>query len=211
MQPHNDRRSSGYGEFPQLRTYSSLANRLTTGYDAGPHHNRYANGNGSGYYGGHARAESMAGGSRRLPPNRMASEPMMYGGQRQYPQHGYQPSHDTGSDSTGPWANSTDPSSENSSIDRIAPPTKQYGENGYQQNGHTQNGYGPNGFQGSIPEEGGYPMRSGAPPVQAPERRPIPLGNSGDAPPPPGQLPSTRRPEQEKRKSWLSRRFSKKN
>jgi len=195
MQQYNDRRNSGYG------------------YDAGPNQNRYANGNGNGngggYYGGQ-RAESMAGGPRRHPNNRMGSESTMYG-QRPYPQHAHQLSQDTGSDSTGPWANSTDPSSENSSIDRIAPPAKPYGENGYPPNAYG-NGYGPNGFQGPIPEEGGaYNMHGGAPPVQAPERRPIPLGNSGDAPLPPGNLPSTKRPEAEKRKSWLSRRFSKKN
>ncbi|CZT17688.1 uncharacterized protein RCC_03525 [Ramularia collo-cygni] len=192
MHQQNDRRNSAYG------------------YDAAPSHNRYANGNGGGYYGGQ-RPDSMAGGPRRHPNNRMTSDSMMYN-QRPYPHHAQQPSQDTGSDSTGPWANSTDPSSENSSIDRIAPPAKPYGENGYPQNGYAHNGYGPNGFQGPIPEEGGsYPMRGGAPAVQAPERRPIPLGNSGDAPLPSGSLPSTKRPEAEKRKSWLSRRFSKKN
>lgn len=210
MQQYNDRRSSGYGRSSQAGTYSSLADRLAAGYEAGPNHNRYANGNGGGYYGGQ-RAESMVGGPRRHPNNRMVSESMMYGQQRPYPQHAHQLSQDTGSDSTGPWANSTDPSSENSSIDRIAPPAKPYGENGYPPNAYGNNGYSPNGFQGPIPEEGGYPMRGGAPPVQAPERRPIPLGNSGDAPLPPGNLPSTKRPEAEKRKSWLSRRFSKKN
>lgn len=213
QQPY-DRRQSGYGKSPHSRTHSSLANRLAIGYDAGPNQNRYANGNGGGYYGGQ-RAESMVGGGgpRRHPNARMGSESMMYG-QRQYPQHAHQQSQDTGSDSTGPWANSTDPSSENSSIDRIAPPAKPYGENGYPNNAYGQNGFGPgqHGFQGAIPEEGGsYPMRGGAPPVQAPERRPIPLGNSGDAPMPGGSLPSTKRPEAEKRKSWLSRRFSKKN
>lgn len=213
MQQHNDRRNSGYGESSHSRTYSSLTNAFAIGYDAGMNQNRYASGNGGGYYGGQ-RAESMIGGPRRHPNARMSSEPMMYG-QRTHPQHAHQQSQDTGSDSTGPWANSTDPSSENSSIDRIAPPAKPYGENGmngYSPNGYAHNGYGPNGFQGPIPEEGGsYAMHGGAPPVQAPERRPIPLGNSGDTPLPPGHLPSTKRPEQEKRKSWLSRRFSKKN
>lgn len=214
MQQHNDRRNSGYGKFSHSRPYSALANQLAAGYDNGPNQNRYAYGNGGGYYGGQ-RAESISmGGPRRHPNHRMGSDPMMYG-QRPYPQHAHQQSQDAGSDSTGPWANSTDPSSENSSIDRIAPPAKPYGENGYQPNGYAHNGYGPNGHgynQGPIPEEGGYPMRGGAPPVQAPERRPIPLGNSGDAPlPPPGQLPSTKRPEPEKRKSWFGRKFSKKN
>ena len=151
---------------------------------------------------------------------------MMYGGQRPYP-HAYQHSQDTmhtgGSDSTGPWANSTDPSSENSSVERGPTAQKPYGDypqQGYPQNGYPQNGYGHNayqnghghgGFQGGIPEEGGaYHMNGRAPPVQAPMegRRPIPLGNTaGDYV---HNLPSTKRPEPEKRKSWLQRRFSKK-
>lgn len=209
MHNNNDRRNSGYGKFSHSRTHSSFANRMAVGFDNGAAQNRYANGNGGGYYGGQ-RAESMAGGGpRRHPNNRMGSDPMLYG-QRPYPpQHAHHQSMDTGSDSTGPWANSTDPSSENSSVDRI-PVAKPHGENGYSPNGYAHNGYGPNGYQGAIPEEGGYPMRGGAPPVQAPERRPIPLGNSGDAPPP-ANLPSTKRPEQEKRKSWFGRRFSKKD
>ncbi len=81
----------------------------------------------------------------------MQQEPQGYNGQRPYPQHGYHQSHDTvntgytnGSDSTGPWANSTDPSSENSSIDKVKPPM----QDGYNQ-------YGGNGYNGPIMEEQG--------------------------------------------------------
>lgn len=58
---------------------------------------------------------------------RMNSEPMLYGNGKQPANlyvHGYHQSHDTvtsgtGSHQTEPWGNSTDPSSENSSVDRI--------------------------------------------------------------------------------------------
>ncbi|EGP87560.1 unnamed protein product [Zymoseptoria tritici ST99CH_1A5] len=180
------------------------------GYDAGPQQPRQMNG---GYYGEQRPGQYGNGPARRYPTSRMSSEPMTYG-QRPYGQHAYQHSADTmatgGSDSTGQWANSTDPSSENSSIDRAAAAARPYNENGYPQPGYPQNnGYGPNGFQGSIPEDGAYPMRGGPAPNQAPQRRPIALGNSGDAPPP-SSLPSSKRPaEPEKKKGWLSRRFSK--
>jgi hypothetical protein len=133
-----------------------------------------------------------------------------------YPQHGYHQSHDTvGSDSTGPWQNGTDPSSENSSLDRINATTKP------QQDGMHggQNGYG--GYPRAIPEDGQYAPQQqqgyGGGPVQPPggARKPIPLGGGGEsglsaAAPPRSNLPTTARPEPEKKKSWLKRRFSKK-
>jgi hypothetical protein len=54
-----------------------------------------------------------------------------------YPQHGYNDSYDANaqhSDGTGPWANSTDPSSENSSLDRangVPKQTDPYGHDIY--------------------------------------------------------------------------------
>lgn len=213
------RRNSAYGgEFALPGQPQTHANRFRAGYEGPMSPSRYSNGNGGGYYGSQrdSYGPGPSGPPRRYPAQRMASEPMLQGGPRPYP-HGHQASQDTmitgmtnGSDSTGPWANSTDPSSENSSIERGPSAQKPHGEyppNGYGHNGY-QNGYGGGGFEGPIPEEGGaYP---GAPPVQPPygARRPIPLGNttSGAAP----ELPSTKRPEPEKRKSWLKRRFSKK-
>lgn len=209
------RRSSAYGEFTLRNNYNKrqpVANRMSAsiGLDGGPHTNRSANG---GYYGGQ---RGCYGG---CPPRgqyaqRMASEPMMSSGRPYPPQHGHQYSQDTvatgytnGSDSTGPWANETNPSSENSSVER-GPASQKYPEYATN-NGYGPNGYGPGGFQEGIPEEGGaYP--GSAPAVQPPPsaRRPIPLGNSGD---PITQLPSSKRPGPEKRKSWLGRRFSKKN
>ncbi|EME79149.1 uncharacterized protein MYCFIDRAFT_87432 [Pseudocercospora fijiensis CIRAD86] len=209
-------RNSSYGEYTHSFRRMSVANRRMSGFGDGPSpNNRYAygNGGGGGYYGGQRDSHASAGPSARPRYGRgMQSDPMMQA--RPYPpQHGYQHSQDTmntahGSDSTGPWNSGTDPSSENSSID------KNY-QNG-QQNGY-HNGYGANGFSGPIPEEGGaYPVKpgyGGAPAVLPPNaRRPIPLGNSDGMPVMPNSgLPSAKRPEPEKRKSWLKRRFSKKD
>ena len=103
------------------------------------------------------------GGSRRFGP-RNSSDPALYGNhyansahQGAYPTHGHQPSYETvatvsnGSHVTDPWGNSTDPSSENSSIDKVqsAPkpePVDTYGFNGF--------GGSPQ-FQGPILEEHG--------------------------------------------------------
>ncbi len=147
--------------------------------------------------------------------NRMQSDSQIYTGQRPYPQHGYHQSHDTvqtnGSDSTGPWANSTDPSSENSSLDRVNAMNKPHG---------VADPYGQNGFHGPIMEDpaagayGDYPQQ-GAPRDNyrrhntAPGGRPMQL-NGPPAPPAHGQLPSAAKQAPEKRKSWLARRFSKK-
>lgn len=206
-------RSESYGNGNESQYAGS---RRNSGYGIDAYNqNRTMNSNNGGYYGGQ-RPDSYAAGPsgppRRYPASRMNSEPMMYNnGQRPHP-HAHQHSQDTmntgvtnGSDSTGPWANSTDPSSENSSIERGQAP------NGYPHNGYGPNGYGAGGFQNGIPEDGAYPINGGAPPVQPPygARRPIALGNS-DVATPPGNLPSTKRPEPEKRKSWLKRAFSKK-
>lgn len=185
------------------------------GYDNGPSNGRMSQ-NG-GYYGGR-RPDSYADGPAPRPRhgNRMPSDAR---GSAVYPQHGYHQSHDTvgtgmthGSDSTGPWANSTDPSSENSSLDRINATSKPQQES-YGSNGYSSNGYGStNGYPRAIPEDGAYPQQHGGP-VQSPgeARRPIPLGNtSGESAPPRSNLPTTARPEPEKKKSWLKRRFSKK-
>lgn len=206
------RRNSAYGEFTPNSKRRSLANRMSSSGFNAPPQNRHANGNGGGYYGG--RADGYGPGPSKPPfgAPRMQSEPNM---PRPYPpQHGHQQSQDTmatgvthGSDSTGPWASGTDPSSENSSIDKNYPP------NGVNQNGYAPNGYGGPSSSGPIPEDGAYPMKYGGP-VQAPNgaRRPIPLGNTGSSGqiPTAGSLPSQKRAEPEKRKSRLSRMFSKK-
>ncbi|KAF2764769.1 hypothetical protein EJ03DRAFT_15582 [Teratosphaeria nubilosa] len=178
---------------------------------------------GGGYYGNQRPGSSMDANARMRYGNRMQSDGAIGGYGRPYnAQHGYHQSQDTmntggtnGSDSTGPWNSNTDPSSENSSIEQNGNGKQPaYGSNGY-----GQNGYGPNGY-GSPPimeEQGqidyGYGGAVQVPQQQQP-RRPIPLGNTGDAPAPlSGKLPSTARPapEDKKKKGWLKRRFSKGN
>jgi hypothetical protein len=172
-------------------------------------------------------------GLRSNPRNN--SDPMLYGANRLqngYPPHGYQQSYDTmASGSAGyqtePYGNSTDPSSENSSIDRIQPVPKQaeqqqmadnYGLGGfgpnqqYQLGEHGQNQYGRNGNgQGGPPGVRAYEAAQEARPVPPPKgpAAPRPLvqfGNSNGSP----LQKETSKESGGKRKSWLQRRFSKK-
>jgi hypothetical protein len=137
-----------------------------------------------------------------------------------YPQHNYNDSYDTGvnSDGTGPWANSTDPSSENSSIERANGLHRQADPYGYDIN----NG-APIMEEYASDSDGGYGMSWGnnrnghaggnsqAPPVRAP----IKLGG-GDGTmnytSQGGSLPSTARvapSKEEKKKGFFKKRFSK--
>ncbi|KAH0138485.1 hypothetical protein KCU86_g24665, partial [Aureobasidium melanogenum] len=141
-----------------------------------------------------------------------------------YPQHSYNDSYDANaqhSDSTGPWGNSTDPSSENSSLDRANGVPKQTDPYGYDINNgapimeeyasDSDGGYGMsygrrNGAQGGNPEASG---RSQAPPVRAPIKlggADGPLASQG------GSLPPATRPvaaKEEKKKGFFKKRFSK--
>ena len=176
--------------------------------------------------------------SRNIPRN--DSDPALYGqnsNQGVYPTHGYQQSYDTvttasgsGSHGTDQWGNSTDPSSENSSLDRINQVIKPdlgevYGFSGFggapqfqgpilEEHGHGNPAYGEPGYgqssKGMGPASGGHPYRgsNGAPPPVPPHvplkenapRVPIRLGSSS------GNI----RPDVgEKRKSWFKKRFSK--
>ncbi|GAB7334209.1 hypothetical protein MBLNU13_g06264t2 [Cladosporium sp. NU13] len=197
--------------YDQSQQYQSRRNSAY-GYES----NRHSQGN-NGHY-GNRRQDSYNDGQQRM---RYGSRGGSYNnGNGVYPQHGYHQSHDTvtsgqtyGSDSTGPWANGTDPSSENSSLDRINATNTQQ-DNVY----GGQNGYG--GYPRAIPEDGQYNAQhqqgyGGGGPVQPPnsQRKPIALGGGGEsdfAAPPRSNLPSTARPEPEKKKGWLKRRFSKK-
>lgn len=156
---------------------------------------------------------------------RTASEPHYNNGQGVFLGPGNQQSYETvttasGSGSSDPVGYSTDPSSENSSMDRIPPPPQKdlaetYGFNGfggtpqYQPMGVGINEqYGSNGAQR---QGNGY--QSQAPPPlprkesAGPPRVPIKLGaTSGNA----GVLTKDGRPAAgEKRKSWFGKRFSK--
>lgn len=171
--------------------------------------------------------------------NRVASDPALYGQNSHgvYPTHGYQQSYDTvgsasvnGSGATEQWGNSTDPSSENSSIDRVQPPQKpdvgeQYGFNGFggapqfpgpilEEHGADAPAYGQPGYGKTHATPGaGFPYQGNdvapAPPPhsakQTPPRVPIKLG--GSTPPVNGDSSPTS--PGDKRKSWIKRRFSK--
>jgi hypothetical protein len=168
-----------------------------------------------------------AGPSNGYHPNRAryprtAPEPQFNHGQGVYPAPGNQASYETvttasGSGTSGePAGYSTDPSSENSSVDRVAPlppkePVNTYGFNGfgnspqflppgsglneqYRNNGSNGVQRQPNGYQNQAPPP--LPRKESVGP-----RVPTKLGKtSGNA-----QRPLV----QEKRKSWFGKRFSK--
>ena len=171
---------------------------------------------------------------------RINSDPTLYGHNVQggiYPSPGFQQSYDTvasatNSHGTDQWGNSTDPSSENSSIDKIHQTAKPdvgeaYGFNGFggapsiqgpilEEHGQDAPAYGQPGYGKSQKAVGagnpyqGNGVGSGpAPPVPQkgnPPRVPIKLGNSSNAA---TIAASPRSDNTEKRKSWIKRRFSK--
>jgi len=154
---------------------------------------------------------------------RTASEPHFSNGQNVYPVPGNQQSYETVTTASGsgsspdPVGYSTDPSSENSSLDRIAPPPKDhvetYGFNGFgSAPQYLPPGSGINdqfGLNGAQRQGNGY-QHQGPPPLPrkesaGPPRVPIKLGaSSGNV------LSKDSRPATgEKRKSWFGKRFSK--
>lgn len=178
-------------------------------------------------------------GRRYGPGSRANSDPVLYGhGQNTFPPHNYQQPYDTGgstsaneSHGTDQWGNSTDPSSENSSIDRVQQASKPdlgevYGFNGFggapqfqgpilEEHGqgaptYGQPGYGQSqmmsggtyAYQGNGTSKGPPPPTHVSPKEIGP-RVPIKLGNSSIK----GNTPLAGNTE--KRKSWLKRRFSK--
>jgi hypothetical protein len=186
------------------------------------------------YYDNNARPSNGYYPSRARYP-RTASEPQFNSGTGIYPVDGNQQSYETvttasGSGSSGdPLGYSTDPSSDNSSLDRVqppAPPEHNYslGFNGSHGYGGTQNNqvfnYASNGYGGYAAKQadmpmmsGGYQGQNGVPPVpprkdivQGPPRVPIKLGSSGNGGPTTYETP--RPGAGEKRKSWFGKRFS---
>ena len=180
------------------------------------------------------------GPGRRLAP-RFNSEPILYHNNPPdppeiYPSHDLTNSYDTvgssgyGSHGTDQWGNSTDPSSENSSIDRVQPPPKQdlaeaYGFSGFgggpqlqgpilEELGHGAPAYGQPGYgQEHTNARGGHPYQGSeappsvpphVPPKEIPPRGPIKLGKASPTQTAGGDVA-------EKRKSWIKRRFSKSN
>jgi hypothetical protein len=167
--------------------------------------------------------DNGAGPSNGYHPNRAryprtASE-LHFNGGGVYPPNGNPQSYETvttGSGSSDPAGYSTDPSSENSSVDRVAPlppkePAETYGFTGFGNNPQ----YLPPGSGlveqynngGPVQQGNGY-QNQGPPPLPRKEsapRVPIKLGaTSGNA------QPTAQRPGAgEKRRSWFGKRFSK--
>ncbi|KAJ9624961.1 hypothetical protein H2203_004912 [Taxawa tesnikishii (nom. ined.)] len=194
----HSRRSSYYGGGYNHSTYQSTTEVLRApGYDSGSQvGGYYANRRPDSYYDNSSPIPS-APPTRNRYGQRVTSDTLPRSASQMgsrngfYPQHGYQQSHDTvytnGSDSTGPWANSTDPtSSENSSIDkmhangkRVSPqPVDNYGYDGY--NGNTiREEYGQDNEAGVYGGPSGYNGVSAVPSHAAPApaaRAPIKLG-----------------------------------
>lgn len=233
------RTESGDGQYNRRSSYYG-GTQITT--DDRPRHAQ------NSYYGGRSQsyrpdsyaprpdsyynAPENAGPGNGYYPNRAryprtASEPHFNNNPGVYPVAGGQKSYETvntasGSGSSGdPTGYSTDPSSENSSVDRIAPlPVKEPGESyGFAGFGGTpqyappgnglQDQYVTNSTNGAQRQGNGY-QSQGPPAVPRKEsasRVPIRLGaSSGNAGPP----SETQRPSAgEKRKSWFGKRFSK--
>jgi len=228
-----NRRSSCYGgtqvtqnerpQFPQNSYYGrSQSYRPESAYM--DRHNGMARPD-SYYNGG---GDNAAGPSNGYHPNRAryprtASEPHFNNGQGGvYPVPGNQPSYETVTTASGsgssadPAGYSTDPSSENSSVDRVAPlPHKEveiYGFNGF---GNTPQ-YAPPGIgldqrqgpTGAARQGNGYQHQGPPPPPSKEDFAPRPsikLGEtSGNVAP-----QSAQQPTNEKRKSWFGRKFGK--
>jgi len=155
---------------------------------------------------------------------RTASEPQFNSGGGVYPVPGGQQSYETVTTASGsgssadPAGYSTDPSSDNSSVDRIhalpKEPVDNYGFNGF---GNTPqyappgSGINENSPNGAQRQGNGY-QNQGPPPVPQKQgtgpRAPIKLGvSTGNASP--DNTDTSTRPTAEKRKSWFGRRFSK--
>lgn len=181
--------------------------------------------------------QSNQGRSGRLG-QRMNTEPGVYGRNNQaiYPSHAHQQSYDTvtsasgtGSHGTDQWGTSTDPSSENSSIDKIqqVPKTdlgEEYGFSGFggapqfqgpilEEHGLGAPTYGQPGYgQSQMSLSNGHPYQgNGGHPIPPPHKEaasqgPIKLGSSSASS---GESTYAQPHSEEKRKSWLKRRFSK--
>ncbi|KAF2739318.1 hypothetical protein EJ04DRAFT_356861 [Polyplosphaeria fusca] len=235
---------------------SGFASRRSS-YYGGHDQNRHSYNGGGGHYGSrqaaaareswHENSYGPPAPRARYSAQRMQSDPgwNRYGnGQGVYPHHGYQQSRDTVNTGASNGSNSeptysTDPSSDNSSIERAPPPPKQQQQPDLgEQYGFAGFGGGPQ-YQGPILEEYGqgmdpgpssggghypqqqYPTYHNIPPP-VPAKKPLPPINtnvmnlnSQPGPPAPASRPNvlSRKStnDEGKRKSWLKRRFSKNN
>lgn len=225
---------------------SGFNSRRSSYYGGGGHYDQGRFSQASGYYGsrqaardswqdGHGMGGPVGGmgGPPRTRYNRMQSDPgwnrYSHGtGNGVYPVNGYQQSRDTvntnGSNGSHSEPYSTEPSSENSSIERSVGGMKpnlgeQYGFNGFGGGPVLEeyhNGMGPGGNGYAVQRPNGT-LNYGAPPVptkQGPPappphaNKPIKLTKSNEAPGSDSR-PPLQRQDTDKRKSWFKRRFSK--
>lgn len=167
--------------------------------------------------------ENSAGPSHGYYPNRAryprtASEPQFNNNHGVYPVPGNQQSYETVTTASGsgsdPIGYSTDPSSENSSVDRIPQqvPQETYGFSGFGATpqfvppGSDLNGQSIVKNYSTERPANSYPQQGPPVPNKLGKQAPMKLGEtSGNAGPPPAQRPEAG----EKRKSWLGKRFSK--
>ncbi len=211
--------------------------------------NYYGNRNSMGHFrldeNGDGYGSTYNNNPRFVPRNN--SDPALYGhhnNQGIYTSHGQQPSYDTvgtgsnQSHGTDQWGNSTDPSSENSSIDKAqqSQPKQDLGEvygfNGFgagpqlqgpilEELGHDAPSYGQPGYgQTQNGQSNGYPYQGNdippAVPVHGAPRLPAKDTTSGKSfqqalPTVSGSNNNAPPPvpsKREKRKSWLGKRFS---
>lgn len=158
------------------------------------------------------------GGRRPRQNGRMNSE-YGYGGNAAnfYPQHSYQRSNDnmtagSGSNNTDQWGNSTDPSSVNSSMDRL----QQQLQNGQKQES-PQETYGFSGFGDSPHLDTSFQQHAPTPPPHGGQNM-YTNGANGYSQQPPPPVKDTPAPANnkgtlkkngsEKRQSWFKKRFS---
>lgn len=170
-----------------------------------------------GQEGGNGRPSNGYYPSRARYP-RTASEPFMNNGAGVYPQYANQQSYETvttasGSGSYGePAGYSTDPSSENSSVDRIQAINRPEYADAYRPTGNDANQHLQMRHNNSYSYGGpgaDMPMINESKAAQYPPRVPIKLGTGGAGANTSPGVYEPPKPEG-KRKSWLGRRLSRK-
>lgn len=230
--------STGYNQTPSRNMYESGRGYSHKNHNSMGNFRSDENGESFGGYGQHNN-------SRRFGP-RNNSDPTLYGHhghQGIYSSHGQQPSYDTvgtasnQSHATDQWGNSTDPSSENSSVDKFQPGiAKQdlgetYGFTGFgagpqlqgpilEELGQDAPSYGQPGYGLSqMDNNNGYPYQGNDIPPAVPAHdvsKALPREVAPGAPIKLGassnsnynNTPPPVSSKHEKRKSWLGRRFS---
>jgi hypothetical protein len=185
----------------------------------------YGNSTGNQYNHPHARQPRPPRHNQRMNSDHA---PYAYGTQNVYPQQpAYTQSYDnvtaasgSGSNRTDQWGNSTDPSSVNSSLDRLQQQQQQRVEERNLEKAYNFNGFGGGPqldytqLSSSQPQQGyvqpsPQPNMNGssAPPLVPRKQAPVAIAGSSQ----PQQLRKTptQTPVAEKKKSWFKKRFSK--